>query len=611
MALRCLLFASDEATAQSLWQVITELGMEGEHRRKALEAVESLTNHPFHIVIADWDDEPEASFLLKTARELKAAQRPLTLAIIKDEATVPKALQAGANSVLRKPIVPSQVRDTLGTARDLLRAKLEPATSKPQLSRASTAIAAAAAPALAPQQGFRAGELMQPAASGLSAQFDPRAEVSNSLKRRLGAEGDTLSELEPIAASLKTAEPPREAPRQLYGKPKRGIDAESSPSHRGDPAASDRLHKSDPAASVPSLRELEKIAPPAAVVAKSSARLRKILLAAALVLTGGGAYLKVPRALWRQKLHLLYAHAVHSGHAWLHPQPAAPPQIAAHENFGQAGDEYKLPVPENIPDATTDPSQIHVFPVVDPTAKPTNGSLGTSGPNQIDPGNTGPSDQEPNGQIQSAQTQSTQIRGEENPAPVTQIPADNQPVGVSPGNGSRLASPVASPPPQQLSSNPSNAPAPSMRTPTPPPPQSRPQGHPTSIPTSAGIPRSLQSQSAAMTSAAGGTKPAEAALPSIGPVDLPEATARALLTQQVEPTYPESARASRQQGTVVLQVLIGRDGAVEEVKFLQGSLAFARAAIDAVKQWHFKPYSFNGRPTVARTTLTLTFKPTS
>jgi TonB family protein len=579
--------------------------MEGEHCRKALEAVERLTNHPFHIVIADWDDEPEASFLLKTARELKAAQRPLTLAIIKDEATVPKALQAGANSVLRKPIVPSQVKDTLGTARDLLRAKLEPATSKPQVSRASTAIAAAAAPALAPHQGFRVAESMPPAASGLSTQFDRQSEVSNSLNSRLQAEVDILSELEPMAASLKPAEPPREAPHQLQGKPSWAIGAESSQSRAHLQAASDELHKSDPAASALDLEEPEKIAHPVAVAAKSSAKLRKILLAAALALTCGGAYLKVPRARWRQNLHLLYAHAVHSGHAWLHPQPAAPPQIAAHENFGQAGDEYKLPVPENIPDASTDPSQIHVFPVVDPTAKPTNGSLGNSGPNQIDPGNTGPTDQEP-----TAQTQSAPVRGEENPAPVTRIPADNQPVGVSPGNGSGLSSPVASQP-QQLGSNPSNAPAPSMRMSTPPAPQSHAQGHPTSIPTSAGIPRSLQSQSAAMTPAAGGTKPAEAALPSIGPVDLPEATARALLAQQVEPTYPESARASRQQGTVVLQVLIGRDGAVEEVKFLQGSLAFARAAIDAVKQWHFKPYSFNGRPSVARTTLTLTFKPTS
>jgi protein TonB len=566
MPLRCLLFASDEATAQSLSRVITELEMEGEHCRKALEAVERLTTHPFQIVIADWDDEPEASFLLKTARELKAAQRPLTLAIIKDEATVPKALQAGANSVLRKPIVHSQVKDTLGTARDLLRAKLEPATSKPQVSRASTAVAAAAAPALAPHQAVRAGEFVQPAAS-----------------------------------DLKTAEPPRGAPRQLQPKPRLGIDAESSPRHRSDlHTASDRLHKSDPPASAPNLQE----------PAKSSAKLRKILLAAALVLTGGGAYLKVPRALWRQNLHLLYAQAVHSGYVWLNPQPAAPPQIAAHENFGQAGDEYKLPIPENIPDATTDPSQIHVLPVVDPTAKPTNGPLGNSGPNQIEPGNTGPTDQEPNGQIQPAQTQSAQVRGEENPAPLTQTPPDNQPVGVSPGNGSGLSSPVASPP-QQLSSNPSNPPAPSIRTPTPPAPQSHPQGHPTTVPTGARIPRSLQSQSAAMTPAAGGTKPAEAAMPSIGPVDLPESAARALLAQQVEPTYPESARASRQQGTVVLQVLIGRDGAVEEVKFLQGSLAFARAAIDAVKQWHFKPYSFNGRPTVARTTLTLIFKPTS
>jgi TonB family protein len=608
MVLRCLLFASDEATAQSLWRVITELGMEGENCRNALEAVEKLTNHRFHIVIADWDDEPEASFLLKTARELKAAQRPLTLAIIKDETTVPKALQAGANSVLRKPIVPSQVKDTLGTARDLLRAKLEPATSKPQASRASTAMAAAAAPALAPHQGVRAGEFMQPAASGLSAQSDPRSEVSNSLKSR-EAEVDTVSELEAMAASVKTAEPPREAPRQVQSNPRWAIDAEWSQSRRGDlPAASDRPHKSDPAASAPNLPEPEKIAHP--VVAKSSAKLRKILLAGALVLTCGGAYLKVPRALWREKLRLLYVHAVHSGHAWLHPQPAAPPQIAAHENFGQAGDEYNLPVPENIPDATTDPSQIQVLPVVDPTAKPTNGSLGNSGPNPIDPGNTGASDQEPNGQIQSAQAQGAQVRGEENTAPVTQIPADNQSVGVSPGNGSGLSSPVPSQP-QQLSSNPSNAPSPSMRTTTPSAPQSHPQGHPTSIPARAGIPRSLQSQSAAMTPAAGGTKPAEAALPSIGPVDLPEATARALLAQQVEPTYPESARASRLQGTVVLQVLIGRDGAVEDVKFLQGSLAFARAAIEAVKQWHFKPYSFNGRPTDARTTLTLSFKPTS
>jgi TonB family protein len=59
----------------------------------------------------------------------------------------------------------------------------------------------------------------------------------------------------------------------------------------------------------------------------------------------------------------------------------------------------------------------------------------------------------------------------------------------------------------------------------------------------------------------------------------------------------------------VLGVLIGRDGTVEDAKFLQGSLAFARAAIDGVKQWSFKPYLLNGRAVSVQTKLTLNFQP--
>ena len=62
---------------------------------------------------------------------------------------------------------------------------------------------------------------------------------------------------------------------------------------------------------------------------------------------------------------------------------------------------------------------------------------------------------------------------------------------------------------------------------------------------------------------------------SIEPVKLPEATARELLAQPVDPEYPAAAKASGQRGSVVLQVLIGRDGTVQDAKFLQGSLVFA------------------------------------
>jgi len=55
--------------------------------------------------------------------------------------------------------------------------------------------------------------------------------------------------------------------------------------------------------------------------------------------------------------------------------------------------------------------------------------------------------------------------------------------------------------------------------------------------------------------------------------------------------------------------MIAADGSVQDAKFLQGSLVFARSAIEAVRQWRFKPYLFNGRATAARTQLTLNFLP--
>ncbi|MGA8619425.1 MAG: energy transducer TonB [Candidatus Sulfotelmatobacter sp.] len=98
---------------------------------------------------------------------------------------------------------------------------------------------------------------------------------------------------------------------------------------------------------------------------------------------------------------------------------------------------------------------------------------------------------------------------------------------------------------------------------------------------------------------------------SIEPVKLPETALRELLAEApVDPEYPAAAK-NGQHGSVVLQVLVGRDGTVQDAKFLQGSLVFARGAIDAVKQWHFKPYSMNGRAVSVESVITLDFKPAS
>ena len=110
-----------------------------------------------------------------------------------------------------------------------------------------------------------------------------------------------------------------------------------------------------------------------------------------------------------------------------------------------------------------------------------------------------------------------------------------------------------------------------------------------------------------MTPDAGGNKAPEAAMSSIEPVAVPEATERQMLTEQPPVAYPASAKG--QQGTVILQVLVGRNGTVQDAMFVQGSLAFARAAIDGVKLWKFKPYIMNGRPVSVQTPMTLSFKP--
>lgn len=104
-------------------------------------------------------------------------------------------------------------------------------------------------------------------------------------------------------------------------------------------------------------------------------------------------------------------------------------------------------------------------------------------------------------------------------------------------------------------------------------------------------------------------RPADAAGPSIEPVAVAENAERALLIEQPPIPYPPNAKG--QPGTVVLQVLIGRDGTVQDAKFLQGSLAFARTAIDGAKRWKFRPYMLNGHPVSVQTTLSITIKPAS
>ncbi len=88
--------------------------------------------------------------------------------------------------------------------------------------------------------------------------------------------------------------------------------------------------------------------------------------------------------------------------------------------------------------------------------------------------------------------------------------------------------------------------------------------------------------------------PSEDELPKFGEYvyveELPEAIT------QVRPEYPDIARQANVDGTVLVQVLVGKDGKVKDTKVVKSVPMLDAAAVAAVKQWVFKPALSNNKP---------------
>jgi TonB family protein len=99
--------------------------------------------------------------------------------------------------------------------------------------------------------------------------------------------------------------------------------------------------------------------------------------------------------------------------------------------------------------------------------------------------------------------------------------------------------------------------------------------------------------------------------PEPGPEDrfvrLKPELAESLLDQRVEPQYPEAARRAHVQGSVVLETLIGANGRVQQVSAVSGNPDLAGAAIAAVRQWRYKPFTVDGKKVPIRTQVNVTF----
>ena len=79
------------------------------------------------------------------------------------------------------------------------------------------------------------------------------------------------------------------------------------------------------------------------------------------------------------------------------------------------------------------------------------------------------------------------------------------------------------------------------------------------------------------------------------------------LIYRLQPAYPALARQARVQGTVVLRAIISREGTIENLQVLSGHPLLVKAAIDAVRQWRYRPYVLNGEPVEVETQVTVNF----
>jgi TonB family protein len=97
----------------------------------------------------------------------------------------------------------------------------------------------------------------------------------------------------------------------------------------------------------------------------------------------------------------------------------------------------------------------------------------------------------------------------------------------------------------------------------------------------------------------------EATRPQI--VHLSPEAAHSLLAREIVPAYPQLARQARIQGEVILDAEISKTGSVENLKAASGHPMLIPAAIDAVKQWRYRPYVLNGEPVAVQTQITVHF----
>ena len=91
-------------------------------------------------------------------------------------------------------------------------------------------------------------------------------------------------------------------------------------------------------------------------------------------------------------------------------------------------------------------------------------------------------------------------------------------------------------------------------------------------------------------------------------VHISQGVTKGMIVNKIEPTYPRIAVEARVTGIVLPKAIISKEGEIKELQVISGHFLLVPAAMDAVKQWRYRPFLLNGQPVEVETNITVTFQ---
>ena len=608
MGYQALLFCPDEKLARVVSQVFSELDFTVEPVHEPFAAVKKLMSQRYDAIVVDCENEQNASLLFKSARNSSSNQSSLAIALVEGQAGVAKAYRIGANLVLTKPINVEQAKGTLRVARGLLR-KNSDAASASAASAATLAMPAKTAP-------VSSGNSFQPPSRGAAASTPPLSR--QELPEFEAPLPEMIPETRPAAipailASARVEDKPAAVPGSAPQAKIRMTTADEPAVQASQPpslwAVSNDTVKNAvvknegtkiAAASVPAQNPSSAFAsPPGSAAAPAPAR----------EVAAPPAPAKENQTAESEPASLSHANSSHANPSHdADPAPAPTfsmvsaidaPSFAAlgEEDSGGSGVNKKILIaavavlalavlgylgygqlgkssaqPLSTPQDSGRPAAAPA-PTFSPVAAPSTGTPGRA----------------------SSVTQTSA------PKTATVAPPEKPSAGVADSPVIRIAANIAASP-EPETKEPDSAPirVKTTRAKTPA------QGEESALP----LPSPLAVASANDHNLSGLMASASSSVPrpSLATVRISQGVSQGLLIKRVQPKYPPAALAVRAQGAVQIEATINKEGNVTNLKVLSGDPVLARAALEAVRQWRYKPYYLDGDPVEIQTQITVNFK---